>query len=894
MTDKNAHSRFTLNPLAWLAASFALGIAMAEFRPGYGFLFISLLFAAPMAFAARASAKASILILIAFCGLGASSLLLAKASISSDRIKVIYDEGIVKSGEPVEIEGILTAPPEPAFEAVIITIDAAHLTHRGSNRKAEGKIRIFLPLDSEEAKADFERLHLEAGSRILSSCGFEREDRFLNPGVMRRVRLLDISGIDATCTLKSPLLIEKIGQETEVSPMGSIYRLRIGLIEKLRSRLSTSAAGMIAAAALGDKNFLDRETAEIFREGGTFHILVISGLHITLLGGIALYFVTFLTKRGWARFFACNVVLWAFTLAVGAELPAVRASVMFSIVTFAHLIHRPASILNSLGAAALLLLAIRPGDLFDPSFQLTFVSISAIVTTAFPLIARLRSIGNWSPSAETPFPPRVPKVMKRLCETLYWREREWEINTAKQVWSARLFKAPLFRKISDFGFRRPFAFIFEGVIVSAIVQLWLLPLLVVYFHRFTPASVLLNLWVGPMMAIETAAAFAGVVFTGISQAFAEPLLAFADFAAWLLLSVPSLFSEAGLTGTRIPIYSGFGFIVYPLSAVFAAAISIIVLRWDPFLLKPRRRLENNLGIVLIGLVSFSAALIIFHPGSSPARTGFLTVDFLDVGQGDAAFVTFPDGKTMLIDGGGQVKFTDNDEQPDFEPDLPRIGEAVVSEFLWEQGYSSIDYIVATHSDADHMQGLVDAARNFKIGEAWFGRIPSEAKEMTELAGVLKRRGVGFHKVYSGQSFEIGGAIVEVLNPAREDDEKVLDGNNDSVVLRISYGNRTFLFTGDIESDAEKRLLASGSSFRADVVKAAHHGSRTSSIQEFVDAVKPAYSIISVGRHSIFGHPHREVVERWEASGATVITTGETGTITISSNGESLEVNRYKP
>ena len=140
------------------------------------------------------------------------------------------------------------------------------------------------------------------------------------------------------------------------------------------------------ASLLGDKYFLDKDTADLFREGGTFHILVISGLHITFIGGLLLLFIRRLTRNRWTQFIVTMRVLWAYTLAVGADVPVVRAAIMFTIVLYSYVIYRQGSLLNSLGVCGLILLVWRPSDLFNPSFQLTFVSVAAIVAMAYPLI----------------------------------------------------------------------------------------------------------------------------------------------------------------------------------------------------------------------------------------------------------------------------------------------------------------------------------------------------------------------------------------------------------------------------------------------------------------------------------------------------------------------------
>jgi competence protein ComEC len=243
---------------------------------------------------------------------------------------------------------------------------------------------------------------------------------------------------------------------------------------------------------------------------------------------------------------------------------------------------------------------------------------------------------------------------------------------------------------------------------------------------------------------------------------------------------------------------------------------------------------------------------------------------------------------MLVDGGGRPSYRDEDDAP-FEPDVPSIGETVVSEFLWEKGYSQIDHIVATHADADHIQGLADVARNFTIGQAWFGNPTPDDADHVRLTRILDRERVPRRNLFRGESIEIGGVEVEVLNPPAAGAET--RGENDrSVVIRLTFGDRTFLLTGDIEKLAESEIAETERP--ADVVKVPHHGSRTSSTVPFVASTQPQYAVIPVGRTSPFGHPHREVVERWRTTGAIVSTTGEKGTISFSTDGKDLAVGYF--
>jgi len=586
--------------------------------------------------------------------------------------------------------------------------------------------------------------------------------------------------------------------------------------------------------------------------------------------------------------------LWAYTLAVGTDVPVVRAAIMFTVILFSYAIYRQASLLNSLGVCGMILLVWRPSDLFNPSFQLTFISVAAILAMAYPLIENLRDIGNWTPTSKKPFPPNVPQWLRSFCELLYWHEQAWTIASKRQIWTANLFKFPFLSRWILIGFQKPACFLFEGILISVVVQIWMLPLLVVYFHRISIASVVLNLWVGLFIALESFAAVVGAIASYFSSSLALPLFIFAEILNWLMLALPRLLAASDWTGFRLPAYSGPGWAIYFLYFVPVLYFAFAVHRWEPFILGQqawavRRILLYPISALLAALVG----VIIFHPFSTPRPDGRLHIDFLDVGQGDAALVTFPDGKTLLVDAGGRTRYkADDEEDRTFEPDVRGIGEAVVSEFLWHRGYSRIDHILATHADADHMQGFTDVAKNFKIGSALFGRMPVDDPDFASLVEILDRRKTPLEPLSRGDRLSFGNVTVEVLYPLDPAVPNTFSDNDNSVVLRIVYGSRSFLLTGDIERLAETELLQGGGNLAADLIKAPHHGSRTSSTQQFIDAVAPAHAVISVGRSSPFGHPHGEVVERWKAAGADVLTTGERGMISMSTDGKDLVIDRF--
>jgi competence protein ComEC len=890
---------FNRQPLLWLGACFGLGIASAKFA-AIDALAVPVVVAVVFAIAALVARKyyvATVFVALAFIAAGvaayAGEIIQANAP---GRIRVLYDTGEIASGEPVEVEGVLAAGPEPAVEGYFLTLRAERLLHRGREREVSGNARIFVPLESGPP-SEFSILNspfstLKYGSRIRAACNLERDDEFLNPGVTPTTELMDLARIDARASLKSALLIEYLADEGVLLPVGWIHDARTRLIETFRTSLTPSAAGVMIASLLGDKHFLDRDTADVFRHGGTFHILVISGLHITFIGGLLLWIISRFTQSRVTQFALTNACLWAYTFGVGADVPVVRAAIMFTVISFSYVIYRQSSLLNSLGLCALILLVWRPTDLFNPSFQLTFVSVAAIVGCAYPLIRHLRDIGEWTPSATTPFPPNVPIWLCRFCETIYWRDDAWLVGAKRNIWTANLFKLPYAPRRMVHGLQTFVRYLFEGILVSSIVLAWMLPLTVVYFHRFSPISILLNLWVGFFIALESFAAMLGAFAGNLSELLAAGFFGFAEAFNWLMMLLPRLFSDNGWVSFRLPAYEGAFQAIYFIYFVPVLLLAVAAVRWKPFDLKHRSVFTWRSVAAISATLILLAGVIIFHPFSAPRPDGRLRIDLLDVGQGDSIFITFPNGQTMLVDGGGRFDYRDDvGEGESFEPDVRGIGEAVVSEVLWAKGYSRIDHILATHAHADHIGGLNDVARNFSIGSAIFGRTPEDDPNYAALAEVLQQRRIPIETVSGGDVIRFGNVTVEVLYPANKEDSLATSDNDNSVVLRITYGDRVFLLTGDIEKSAETQLVSS-CTLTADVVKVPHHGSRTSSTQGFVDAVSSQFAIISAPKRSPFGHPHPEVVGRWHHSGAMVLTTGTSGMTTASTDGSDLVVEEF--
>jgi competence protein ComEC len=630
---------------------------------------------------------------------------------------------------------------------------------------------------------------------------------------------------------------------------------------------------------------------------------VIAGLHISFIAGVLFLLMRRLTRDRGIQFISVVTILFAYALAVGAQPPVVRAALVFTLGIFAPLVWRRANSLNVISGAAILLLVWQPSDLFDPAFQLTFLSVISIVLLAVPIMVRIQQVGSWRPTHETPYPPAATPWVRSISEMLFWSDRLWRAEMATSNIRYRLFKSRWAIRLEQLHLQRPIRYAMGAVILSAAVQLGMLPLLVVYFHRISFASLWLNIIAGVAMVLLVAVCLIAMLIAHVSSSLAAMLIAIAERIEWTMVHAIDPVNQLGLASIRIPHYRGLAVLIYVLYLGLLGVLAFVLRHWNP--LRPAilaeeaerhpRTFPPKSSLAAFGLLLL---VVIVHPLTAAKPDGRLHVDFLDVGQGDSALVTMPDGATLLIDGGGRPnidwKRNDLDGDEAFERDTRSIGERVVSEFLWSRGMDRVDYILPTHADADHIDGLNDIARNFKVRAAIVSRSPDAEPEYARFAATMRSMKVPIERIGAGDILRFGDVAFDVLWPPPVDDGAAPWRNNDGTVLRLRYGTQTLLFLADIEKEAERQLLNEGTDLASTIVKVAHHGSRTSSTQEFVNATRASWAVISVGRTSIFGHPNQEVVDRWRASGAQVMTTGEKGTISVVTDGKEVALSTFVP
>lgn len=279
-------------------------------------------------------------------------------------------------------------------------------------------------------------------------------------------------------------------------------------------------------------------------------------------------------------------------------------------------------------------------------------------------------------------------------------------------------------------------------------------------------------------------------------------------------------------------------------------------------------------------VVITAAFIAAGLWEQSAAKGKLVINFLSIGQGEATLITFPDGKRMLVDGGGNGWEGGSS-----------VGERLLVPALRRLGADRLDFVVMTHAHPDHAEGLISAVKSFPVGEFWESGINEETTIYRELTALLKAGKIPVRRVHGGStSIPVGGAVIEPMGPMVGTSP---DGNENSLVFRLSYGTFSMLFTGDIGAVTEKALVAKGGSLHSTVLKVPHHGSRHSSSPPFLRAVSPEVALIATGYGNSHGLPTQEVLDRLGRVYAAVFRTDLDGTIVISVDEEGYDIIRWK-
>lgn len=410
---------------------------------------------------------------------------------------------------------------------------------------------------------------------------------------------------------------------------------------------------------------------------------------------------------------------------------------------------------------------------------------------------------------------------------------------------------------------------------SLAVELVLTPVSAYVFQRVTLAGLALNLAAVPAMAVVQASASVCVLLEGLRAAPAASLSGHVThLAAQALLESGRLVDLAPWATWRVP---------SPPLWLVAGYYGAVALWWlwsaPPVDTLPRRRRTRVAGLTVVAMWTWMAAA-----PQTLARAAVdtrLRVTTMDVGQGDALLVTFPDGRTLVVDTGGV--------SPRGEFD---IGDRVLGPALRARGMGRLDYLAITHGDPDHIGGAASLVRDFAPGEVWAGVFVAGHVPQVALQAAARVTRSTWRWLQRGDRFEAGGVEVRVHHPPPPDWERQKVRNDDSLVFELRYGDVSVLLTGDISREVEQELIPALDTLPTVILKSPHHGSATSSSARLVEHLRPAAVLISAGRGNPYGHPVPVVLDRYARAGAEVFRTDRDGQIELLTDGHTVEVTTY--
>jgi competence protein ComEC len=621
-------------------------------------------------------------------------------------------------------------------------------------------------------------------------------------------------------------------------PLAWIYSLRERLSQTLAQVLPEPQASLAQGIILGMRGNIPVDLNQDFTRSGTTHLLAISGFNIGIMAGIMLGVGLFLFgRRHYFYVWLALGAVWLYAIITGMNPPVLRSAIMASLFLVGEVLGRQRSSMVALTFAAAVMVGISPYILGDASFQLSFLAMAGLIFI-YPVFN----------------------------------------NLGRRVVAARLGEEGFLVSLANLTVAT------FSATLGAIIAVW--PLIAYYFGLFSvvgPLATFLITLVFPVIIITgTLAAVLGLASLAVAQVF--------SWLAWPFLS----YMIAVVSGLATPSVSAIA--VDSVSPVFIVCYYVVLAgvvwlhsRWR----KLRNLLSGTAGLMKSG-VSFSSGLsrglkwAIAPLAVLALLTSFtaftlpdndLRVSFLDVGQGDAILIQ-KGNQQILVDGG-----------PSPQAITLALSKAMP---FWDR---SIDLLVLTHPHQDHLAGLLEVLRRYRVEQVLYPALDYDSPLYDEWLRTIAEKKVKVTIACDGQRIDMGdGVVIEVLRLQRAlPPDAASDIDNGSLVLRLEYGAVSFLLTADIKSDTEWEFVRERAPLASNVLKVAHHGSSTSTTPEFLSVVSPGVAVISVGADNDFGLPDAEVVSRLEEQVGqdNLYRTDEQGTITFATDGITLWVETDK-
>lgn len=854
------------HPLLWAALAFAGGIwtGVREWRPALWWIVAVCAFSLALVWYIRHRPwMAKLLAVATWCLLGALIIQIRPPFRLNTRVLNLADGRRVTLVGHVVREGYKRAS-EPQSSRRQIDLETESIEDDGEILPIRAGVRLTIyekltPGESAARESSTARLDSPAeqlrpefayGARLRIRATLHPPRNYRNPGAFDYEGYLRDRGILVLASAKAADV------ETLPGFAGSHIerwrtRIHAGIVAQIHQLWSPSQAALLDAMVMGEDAFLENATRAEFQRSGTYHILVVSGMNLSILA-----FVIFWTLR---RFHldpalasvATVVVCFAYAFVTGVGAPVWRAVLMLTIYLGARFLYRERSMLNALGAAALGLLIFDPSALFGASFQLTFLSVLIIAAIGVPVLERTTQ----------PYSRALRLLPFTSCDL------HVEPRAAQFRLDLRMIAGRLARFIGDragLAIPRTLARITlaggELLFISALMQAGLALPMAFYFHRATTLSMPANLLVVPLTEVLMPAAVAAVALGYVFAPLARPAVWISSAALDLITGTVHWLGGARLADLRVSTPS----LALILSALAALAIAMIVVRRS-----------RALVFAALAAIAVTAGWIALVPPRPQIRPQLLEVTAIDVGQGDSTLLVTPAGRTVLVDAGGM---------PLWMHSTFDVGEQVVSPYLWSRGIEHLDVVVITHPHADHLGGMPSVIANFRPRELWLST-DSARGELGPILAQARRAGMEIAVRREGEDFDYGGAHFRVLAPAHDQSTGGIKPNEDSLAFTVTLAATSALLEGDAERATESRIVQQHP--EATLLKVAHHGSANATSSELLATVRPQYAVISAGVRNVYRHPRREVLKRLQDARVKTFRTDTMGAVTFYLDGRTV-------
>ena len=883
----DAPIRAPRQPLFWAAVVFALGLwtgARGWRPPSWWAIAIAIFLLAAVYFLARRPGLARTLALASWFLLGAFLIQIRPYPSPDPHLLPLADGRVVTLTAHVTRESYArtsnrdsaASPPEsPLFplsfrQTIDIETESVESAGKTFPLRAGVRLAILTKPDHAAPAALFSvpSTGFAYGTRVRLTAKLHPPRNYRNPGAFDYEAYLRENDIAVLGTAQSSTI--------EVLPgfSGSrvaFWRARVhaSIIAKVHQLWPASQAMLLDAMVLGEESFLHNSTRTEFQRSGTYHLLVVSGMNLSILAFAIFWILRQFRLDPALAALTTVVVSFAYAFVVGVGPPVWRAALMLALYLGARLLYRGRNMTNAIGAAAIGVLIADPTALFGASFQLTFIAVFIIAAIGAPVLER-----TTQPYA------RGLRLLSFTSYDLDLTPRAAQFRLDLRLIAGRL-ASLIGRRLANVlpaSFARVSLGLAELVFMSTLMQAGLALLMAWHFHRATTMGAPANLAVIPLTQVLMPAAAFAVALGYISPLLAKPAVWISSLALSGITETVHFLGGAARIGAVADLRVAMPSNATVFVALAALAIAMFAVR--------RHRFVAVASVALLFAIAFWIAFI---PSRPHLRPRVLEMTAIDVGQGDSILLITPDGHSLLIDAGGLPQWMHSD----FD-----IGEQVVSSYLWNRGIDRLDTVVITHPHADHLGGMPAVIANFhpselwisedemsieKVGENKIGR-EKPAGELAPIVVQARHAGMTVLVKKEGDEFDFGGVHFRMLAPGRDQVTGSMRPNDDCLVFTAAFGSTAALLEGDAERAVEQRVIAERP--EAAVLKVAHHGSASATSSALLQVLQPSYAVISVGQGNVYGHPRREVLDRLERAGVATFRTDEDGAVTFYLDGRS--------